>query len=403
MSRLEGRAVRVSPLCITAFTATCAAGTGRRALERALDERRSGLKPNDFSITPLATWIGRVDGLEESPLPPALSTWDCRNNRLAWLAVAQDGFRERVEAVRERYGSARIAVVLGTSTSSIGATEEGYRRAQPDGQYPPDLRRPIVHVPHSLGDFLQCALALDGLCATVATACSSSAKVFALAERLIRLGLADAALVGGTDSLCGSVLFGFHSLGLLSPEPCRPFDPARRGLSLGEAAGFALLERDGDGPWLLGCGESTDAHHMSAPHPEGRGARLAIEAALSSAGIAARDVDYINLHGTASQKNDEIEGRLVAELFPAHTFASSTKGWTGHTLGAAGVVEAAITLLALETGLAPGTLNSSAVDPACGPQVRLANEPRAIRIATSHSFGFGGSNCVLVFGRERPR
>lgn len=391
----------LSPLCVTAFTATCAAGAGRDALAEALRERRGGLRPNDFSTTPLATWIGRVEGLEDAALPAELATWECRNNRLAWLAAGQDGFLERVAAARERHGRHRVAVVLGTSTSSIGATEEAYRRLQPDGQFPPDLRRPIVHVPHSLGDFLRHALGLDGLCATVATACSSSAKVFAHAERLIRLGLADAALVGGTDTLCGSVLFGFNSLGLLSPDPCRPFDPARKGLSLGEAAGFALLEREGDGPWLLGYGESSDAHHMSSPHPDGRGARRAIEQALASARVAAHDVDYINLHGTASQKNDEIEGRLVAELFPRRVFASSTKGWTGHALGAAGIVEAVVTLISLEKGLAPGTLNSTALDPACGPQLRLENEERPIRIALSHSFGFGGSNCVLAFGRGR--
>jgi 3-oxoacyl-[acyl-carrier-protein] synthase I len=393
--------MRVSPLCVTAFTATCAAGTGRRALADALRARRGGLRPNDFSATPLATWIGRVEGLEDRRLPRELAPWDCRNNRLAWRGLGQDGFRERVAAARERYGAHRIALVLGTSTSSIGATEEGYARLQPDGEFPPDLRRPMVHSPHSLADFLQHALALEGFCATIATACSSSAKVFSLGERLIRLGLADAAVVGGTDTLCGSVLFGFHSLGLLSPEPCRPFDPARRGLSLGEAAGFALLERDGEGPWLLGHGESSDAHHMSSPHPDGRGARLAIVEALASARLDAGDVDYINLHGTASRKNDEIEGQVVAELFPGRTLASSTKGWTGHALGAAGIVEAVITLLALEMGLAPGTLNSSEVDPRCGPQVRLNNERREMRFASSHSFGFGGSNCVLLFGRER--
>jgi 3-oxoacyl-[acyl-carrier-protein] synthase I len=396
--------VRASPLCVTAYTVACAAGASRAAFASALRERRTGLRPNDFTAAPLETWIGRVEGLEreDAALPAALATWDCRNNRLAWLALQQDRFRERVSAARERYGSHRVAIVVGTSTSSMGATEEAYRRLQPDGQFPPELRRPILHVPHSLGDFLRHALSLEGFCVTVATACSSSAKVFAHAERLLRQGLADAALVGGTDSLCGSVLFGFNSLGLLSPEPCRPFDPARRGLSLGEAAGFALLERDGDGPWLLGCGESSDAHHMSSPHPEGRGARRAIDAALTAAGIGGRDLDYINLHGTASQKNDEIEGRLVAELFPGEVFASSTKGWTGHALGAAGIIEAAVTLNAIETGLAPGTLNSNTIDPACGPQVRLENEQRRIRIAASHSFGFGGSNCVLVFGRERP-
>jgi 3-oxoacyl-[acyl-carrier-protein] synthase-1 len=261
--------------------------------------------------------------------------------------------------------------------------------------------RPDIHTPHSLGEFVQRALDLQGICATVATACSSSAKVFAQAERLIRSGLVDAAVVGGTDSLCGSVLFGFRSLELLSSDPCRPFDPARSGLSLGEAAGFALLERNGRGPWLLGHGESSDAYHMSSPHPEGIGARRAIAAALDAGGVEARQIDYINLHGTASAKNDEVEGRIVAELFPATTHASSTKGWTGHTLGAAGILEAIVTLAAIEEGLAPGTLNSAAVDPACGPQVRLANAERTISYALSHSFGFGGSNCVLLFGSAR--
>jgi len=395
--------MRVWPLCITAFTATCAVGAGRRALTQALDARASGLAPNDFSATSLETWIGRVGGLEEAALPADFAGWECRNNRLAWRALQQDGLREHVAAARDRYGAHRIAVVLGTSTSSIGATEEAYERTQPQRQYPPDRGRPILHSPHSLCDFVHRLLGLQGFCVTIATACSSSAKVFAHAERLIRLGLADAAVVGGTDTLCGSILFGFHSLGLLSPVPCRPFDPARRGISLGEAAGFALLERDGAGPWLLGYGESSDAHHMSSPHPDGRGARLAIEAALSRAGLRAGDIDYVNLHGTASQKNDEIEGRVVAELFPERTFASSTKGWTGHTLGAAGIVEAVITLIALETGIAPGTLNSTVVDAACGPQIRLQNEQRTLRYATSHSFGFGGSNCVLVFGRDPPR
>jgi 3-oxoacyl-[acyl-carrier-protein] synthase-1 len=389
------------PLNVSAYTALCAAGAGRQSLLAALRARRSGLRSNDFTATPLQTWIGRVDALESRPLPAELAVWDCRNNRLAWLALSLDGFSERVALARERYGAHRIALVLGTSTSSIGATEEAYQRLTPEGQYPPDLRRPIIHTPHSLGDFVQHALQLSGICVTVATACSSSAKVFAQAERLLRLGLADAAVVGGTDTLCDSVLFGFNSLALVSPQPCRPFDSRRNGISLGEAAGFALLERDGSGPWLLGYGESSDAHHMSSPHPEGLGARRAVTGALRSAGIGPDAIDYINLHGTASQKNDEIEGRLVAELFPHATHASSTKGWTGHALGAAGILEAVITLLALESSLAPGTLNCAEVDPACGPQIRLENEERELRHALSHSFGFGGSNCALLFAVNR--
>jgi len=390
------------PLAITAYSLCSAAGDGQVATLRALRERRSGLQRNDFGVAPLATWIGRITGLEEGALPPQFAEWDCRNNRLAWRGLLADGFNDAVAAARERYGSGRVAVVVGTSTSSIGASEDAYRRLEPDGRYPADLRRPIIHTPHSLGDFVQHALGLSGLSVTLATACSSSAKVFAQAERLIRTGIADAAVVGGVDTLCGSVLFGFNSLELVSPEPCRPFDVERRGINLGEAAGFALLEREGPAStWLLGYGESSDAHHMSTPHPEGRGARLALQAALERAQLTPADIDYINLHGTASQKNDEVEAQLVAELFPARTFASSTKGWTGHALGAAGIVEAAISLLAIEHGLLPGTLNSQTLDPACGPQIRRDNEERATRTALSFSFGFGGSNCVLAFGRAQ--
>lgn len=393
-------AVKCRPLRVTAHTVCTAAGTGNAATLDALAQRRSGLTRNDFGPSPLATWIGRVPGLEEAALPAAWSEWECRNNRLAWRGLVADGFNERVAAARERYGAARVAVVIGTSTASIGASEDAYRRLDPDGQYPADLRRPIVHTPHSLGDFVQHALGLKSVAVTVATACSSSAKVFGHAERLIRAGIADAAVVGGVDTLCGSTLFGFNSLELIASEPCRPFDVARRGINIGEAAGFALLEREAEaGAWLLGFGESSDAHHMSSPHPEGVGARRALNDALASAQLTPADIDYINLHGTASLKNDEVEARLVAELFPDSTFASSTKGWTGHTLGAAGIVEAAISLTALEHGVLPGTLNTEQLDPACGPQIRRENERRSVQRALSFSFGFGGSNCVLAFGR----
>jgi 3-oxoacyl-[acyl-carrier-protein] synthase-1 len=219
---------------------------------------------------------------------------------------------------------------------------------------------------------------------------------------MIRLGLIDAAVVGGTDTLCDSVLFGFNSLELVSPEPCRPFDENRNGISVGEAAGFALLERateNSTGAMVIGYGEASDAHHMSTPHPEGLGAELALRDALERAGIEAGDVDYINLHGTASQKNDEVEAALVARSFPASTRASSTKGFTGHTLGAAGILEAAITLLAMRDGRIPGNLGATAPDPLCGPQMAWAAEQGDIRIALSNSFGFGGNNACLAFAR----
>lgn len=389
----------VPALNISAYTATSAVGAGLGALREALRDRRSGLRHNDFGPEGrLETWIGRVDGVEACALPAGFADWDCRNNRLAWLGLGQDGFLDAVAALRERHAASRIAVVMGTSTASIGESELAYTRLADNGGFPPELARPIVHTPHSLGDFVQRVLGLSGPCVTVATACSSSAKVFAQAHRLIAAGFADAAVVGGVDTLCGSVLYGFNSLGLVSSRPCRPFDIGRDGLSLGEAAGFALLERDGDGPRLLGYGESSDAHHMSSPHPEGLGARLAMEGALRRAGLAPADIDYINLHGTATPKNDEIEAGAIAALFPASTLASSTKGWTGHTLGAAGIVESAVALLALQDGLVPGLFDGDALDPACGPQILRGNAVRACRYAMNNSFGFGGNNCSLVFG-----
>lgn len=400
----------ILPVQISAYTATCAVGIGKVALQSALEQQRSGLRPNDFGDNPLPTWIGRVEGLEDATLPAALAGWDCRNHRLAWMGLQADGFMEAVAAARERYGATRVAVVMGTSTSSIGETEAAYTQLDAAGDFPVSQRRPLVHTPHSLAMFVCDALQLAGPSSTLSTACSSSAKVFATAERMLRLGLIDAAVVGGVDTLCGSVLFGFNSLELVSPSPCRPFDAMRDGISLGEAAGFALLERaattpspDAPGkphlPHLVGYGEASDAHHMSTPHPEGAGAERALDDALARAGLTADSIDYINLHGTASTKNDEVEAALVARRFPAHVHASSTKGFMGHTLGAAGIVEAVISLLAVETGWMPGTLNTQHLDTDCGPQIRMAPARGDVRYAMSNSFGFGGNNCALIFGR----
>lgn len=398
------------PLALRAWSATTALGRGVRAQQSALLERRSGLRRNDFGPlnadgVPLPCWTGRVAGLEDAPLPTEFAHWECRNNRLAWLALQQDGMLDAVGDAIDRHGATRVAVVLGTSTSSIGAGEEAYRNLQPDADgtpaFPPALARPIVHTVHSLGDFVQHATGVRGPCITVATACSSSAKVFAQAARLIQAGVVDAALVGGVDTLCGSVLYGFNALQLVSPDPCRPFDADRDGLSLGEAGGFALLERvsaDTDALRLLGYGESSDAHHMSSPHPEGLGALQAMNDAMARAGIAPADVGYLNLHGTATPANDRIEAAAVASLFPPQLHASSTKGWTGHTLGAAGIVEAVVSLLALQHGTLPGTLNSTTPDPACGPQIRFDNATAPIRVVMTNSFGFGGNNASLVFG-----
>jgi 3-oxoacyl-[acyl-carrier-protein] synthase-1 len=391
---------RIQPLPITAFTATCAAASGRDAIARAVETRSGGFRANDFGTDPLPCFIGRVAAVESTTLPAELASWDARNHRLAWIALNCDGFIDRAREAVARYGADRVGLVMGTSTSSIDETENAYRHLSSDAHLPPQQRRPDVHQTNSITAFVQTALGIAGPALTIATACSSSAKVFASGARLIESGFVDAVVVGGADSLCGSVLYGFNALELVSRERCMPFDANRTGLSLGEAAGFALLEKstsDKSVPHLAGYGESADAHHMSAPHPQGLGAELALKDALARADLSPNDVDYINLHGTASKQNDEVEAALVARTFPATTLASSTKGWTGHTLGAAGIAEAVFTLIAMERGLVPGTLNSRDPDAACGPQIIFDNVKRDVRVALSNSFGFGGNNCCLAF------
>ncbi|HET8899604.1 MAG TPA: beta-ketoacyl-ACP synthase [Rhodanobacteraceae bacterium] len=397
---------RMPALAISAYTLTSCLGHGRTAHATALAAGQGGLRPNDFSSAPLDCCIGRVDGLEAQQLPPSLAAWDCRNNRLAWFGLQGDGVLAAMSAAVQRHGHHRVAVVMGTSTGSIRVAEQGYRCLQA-GQLTGPARDPRLHSLHSLAGFVAAALSTAGPCLTVSTACSSSAKVFAVAARLLHLGLVDAAVVGGVDSLCDSVLFGFHSLGLVSTHACRPFDRERDGISIGEAAGFALLERadaNPAAPRLIGYGESSDAHHMSTPHPDGLGASLALDAALARAGIDESAVDYLNLHGTATPKNDEVEAALLARRFPATLAASSTKGYTGHTLGAAGIVEAAICLLAIEHGFVPGNLGCRTPDPVCGPQLAQHARRQPVAVALSNSFGFGGNNaCLALAGPEAPR
>jgi 3-oxoacyl-[acyl-carrier-protein] synthase-1 len=237
----------------------------------------------------------------------------------------------------------------------------------------------------------------------VSTACSSSAKVFANAQRMIDAGLIDAAVVGGVDSLCLTTLYGFHSLQLLSAQPCSPYAAARNGISIGEAAAFALLTRapshlPADAVLLRGAGESSDAHHMSAPHPQGLGARLAMQAALQAAGLVPDGIDYINLHGTATPSNDAAEDQAVCAEFGSELPCSSTKGHTGHTLGAAGALEAVICALALRHQLMPGGCHTRAQDPRLHAAYLRSNRRAPLKNVLSNSFGFGGSNSCLILG-----
>lgn len=400
--------VAMESLVLTRYTLTNALGRGVQATLTALRERRSGLRPCDFQDVALPAYIGRVDGLEIYPVADTLAEFDCRNHRLAQLALDQDGFRGAVAAARDRYGPKRVAVVLGTSTSGILETERAYRERDPKrGTLPQGFRFQHTHENYALADFVCRSLGLSGPALVISTACSSSAKVFASAARMIAGGACDAAVVGGVDSLCLTTLYGFSSLEVVSPEPCRPADADRSGISIGEAAGFALLERAGagggqDGVRLLGYGESSDAYHMSSPHPEGAGAALAMSSALERAGLAPSQIDYINLHGTASKANDSAEDKAVFHLFGDEVPCSSTKGWTGHTLGAAGVTEAVIAALCLEEGLLPGSLNTRRVDPAFRSRILLENLRQPVKRVLSNSFGFGGNNCSLVLGWCEP-
>jgi len=391
----------MTPLAISAYTLTTALGTGREATLDALRAERSGLKPGQFLDVELPTWIGEVAALANAALPADLADFDCRNNRLAWLGVQQDGFADAVLAARERWGAHRVAVLLGTSTAGLLETELGYRRRGPAGELPEDVRYRDRQNTYSVGGFVTHAFDLRGPSWVVSTACSSSAKVYAGAARLIAAGLVDAAIVGGVDSLCLTTLYGFNSLELLSSEICRPWDAQRRGLSIGEGAAFALLERDASAPhgWLLGVGESNDGYHMSTPHPEGAGAIAAMRAALADAKLAPGDIGYVNLHGTATPSNDASEDRAVSAVFGTATPCSSTKGATGHTLGAAGGVEAAICLLALREGLLPAGLNVQQPDPALTLNYLHRNAQAPLPAALSNSFGFGGTNASLILGK----
>ena len=385
-------------LVVSAATAVSAVGHGRAAHAAALRARRGGLRPNDYDPA-VGGWIGRVEGVEDHRLPAALAAYDCRNNRLADMALDCDGFAAAVARARARHGAARIAVVLGTSTSGVTAAEDAFRARDADGALPDWFDFDNTQDLGALARFVRDRLGLRGPALSVSTACASSARSFMDAAALIRTGIVDAAVVGGADSLCRMTLHGFAALELLAPGPCRPCAADRAGISIGEAAGFALLERDGDGEArLLGAGASSDGYHMSSPHPEGAGAVAAMWGALDAAGLAPDAIDWINLHGTATRANDAIEDMAVAAVFGDAVPASSTKGWTGHTLGACGILETVIALECMRGGFVAGCLGIDAADPAFTAGIAVANTARPVRRVLSNSFGFGGINCSLVLG-----
>jgi 3-oxoacyl-[acyl-carrier-protein] synthase I len=397
----------VTPVLLSAHTMTSCLGRGLAPTRAAFRAASSGLAPCRFETVELDTFIGEIAGVDETRIPAALARFDCRNNRAAELGLAQDRFMQAVAAASQRRGRERVGVFIGTSTAGILQTELAYRSRDPvDGSLPADFDYRRTHNTFSVAEFVRERLGLAGPCAAISTACSSSAKAFASAARLMEAGVIDAAVVGGVDTLCLTTLYGFNSLELLSTQPCRPYDAQRDGISIGEAAAFFLLERPPaaappDAIALLGAGESCDAYHMSAPHPEGLGARKAMQGALDAARLQPGAIDYVNLHGTGTPSNDAAEDHAVHGLFGDSVPVNSTKGMTGHTLGAAGAVEALLSVLAIEEQHVPGSPGTRALDPALRAHYEIAGRPRAVSRVMSNSFGFGGSNCSLIFGPLR--
>lgn len=346
------------------------------------------------------TWLGSVTG-ELPAVTEPLAAFDCRNSRLLLAALQQ--IDTDIAAAITQYGRDRIGVVIGSSTSGIAEGERALAAKLHDGHWPShyDYRQQEVGSP---AEFVARYLGLDGIALTISTACSSSAKALGSARQLLALGVCDAVICGGADSLCRLTVNGFSALESVSPTRCEPFASGRNGINIGEGAALFLMTRDGDGIRLAGIGESADAHHISAPQPDGIGAEAAMRAALHDAGITAADINYINLHGTATPLNDAMESAAVARVFGCHTPCSSTKPLTGHTLGAAGATEAALCWLLLsamnDSRLLPPQVNSQPMDPALPPieilrAARRLPDASAIRML-SNSFAFGGSNAVVI-------
>ncbi|MDM5089521.1 beta-ketoacyl-[acyl-carrier-protein] synthase family protein [Aeromonas bestiarum] len=385
---------------IAAYGLISALGEGRDASAGALLAwQAEGITPltrhNQTLLDGRLTPVGRVEGALPE-IPAELAPYASRNNRLLLAVLAQ--IRPALDKALAEFGPARVGLVLGTSTAGIGEAELAIAAARRGETIPPafDYRQQELGSP---SEFLARYLSLEGPAYTLSTACSSSARAFISGQRMLAAGLVDAVLVGGADSLCGLTLNGFDSLESLSGTLCQPFDNDRQGINIGEGAALFLLSRQPAPLALLGAGESSDAWHISAPHPDGVGAEAAMQMALAQAGLTPEQVGYINLHGTATRLNDAMESQAVHRLFGDKVPCSSTKPLTGHTLGAAGAIEAALACLLLERALPLPPQRVTTQDPALAP-IRLVSG--ATRLAAprvlSNSFAFGGNNVSLLFG-----
>jgi 3-oxoacyl-[acyl-carrier-protein] synthase-1 len=384
---------------IQALGIVSALGDGLEPTRRALFAgETSGMRVESGWLPNAPACVGRVMG-ELAPLPAPLAEHDCRNNRLLAAAAAQ--IRPAIDAALSRHGAQRVAIVIGTSTSGIASGEDAMAAKIRDGAFPAGFS----YKQQEIGGTAPLAarlLGVRGPAYTVSTACTSGAKALLAARRLLELGLCDAAIAGGVDTLCRLTVGGFAALESTSPQRCNPLSRNRSGINIGEGAALFLLGRDKAAVALAGGGESSDAHHLSAPDPEGTGAEAAMRAALADAGAKSADIGYVNLHATATRKNDEMESRVMARLFPDGTPVSGTKSLTGHALGAAGAIEAAFCWLALTDGLLPPHVWDGEADPAL-PALRVVAKGEHLearnrrRMVMSNSFAFGGSNASLIF------
>ena len=388
------------PHPITGVAVCNSIGMHRQAVQAALFEGRAGLGPSPIEL-PFETVVGAVPGpLPELPGP--LADWSTRTTQIAHRLIEDLG--KELDALRGRWRPERIAVLLGTSTAGADVTELAYRRFLSEGALPPDYD---LFKHHTYGAVLHVVRELVGAAGpswVISTACTSSAKPLASAQRLLDAGLIDAAIVGGIDTLCSMTLHGFKSLDALSSEPSRPFAADRRGLNIGEGGAFLLIERDVQQTpiaLLEGVGESSDAYHISAPHPEGLGAKLSMERALAQAGQPASAVDHINAHGTGTKLNDVAEASAIEGLFGRSVPVVSTKSYTGHMLGAAGGTEAAFAVMAIEAGFIPASLRADPVDEKIAVRVATERIDGPVRRVLSNSFAFGGNNVSVLIGAPR--
>jgi 3-oxoacyl-[acyl-carrier-protein] synthase-1 len=386
----------------------CALGCGMATvLARALRGDTSGLRSADGWVPGRRILIGQAPGTPRFPAGLA-PHHDTRNNRLLLAAAAQ--IEGLLRAAVERHGSGRVAIVLGTSTSGVNDNAPAFSDLLQTGAWPAgyDYRRQALSAPaECMADWLGCR----GLAYTISTACTSGARALLSARRLLELGACDAVVCGAADSLCRLTLNGFHALDALAPDLCNPCSRHRHGINVGEGAAVFLMQRErphGPAVQLLGGGASSDAWHPSAPHPQGTGARLAMQAALRDARIDADDVAWVNLHGTGTQHNDAMESHAMHAVFPGGVPCTSTKPLTGHALGAAGAVEAALCWGVLSSlnpqhALPPHRWDGHA-DPALPPMdltaAGLSLPAARPRIVMSNSYAFGGNNASLIFGAQ---